>query len=48
MLDVMYEIPSDDFIENCVITEEVAKVALDLMDVDKLGLDHVDRNMLSD
>lgn len=29
-----------------VITEEVAKVALDLMDVDKLGLDHVDRNML--
>ena len=29
------------------ITEEVAKIALDLMDVDKLGLDHVDRNMLS-
>ncbi|MBE5853442.1 MAG: Holliday junction branch migration DNA helicase RuvB, partial [Lachnospiraceae bacterium] len=29
-----------------VITEEVARVALDLMDVDKLGLDHVDRNML--
>ncbi len=28
------------------ITEEVAKVALDLMDVDKLGLDHVDRNLL--
>ncbi len=29
-----------------VITEEVAKTALDLMDVDKMGLDHVDRNML--
>ena len=29
-----------------VITEEVAKVALDLMDVDKLGLDRIDRNML--
>ena len=29
-----------------VITEEVARVALDLMDVDKLGLDHVDRYML--
>lgn len=29
-----------------VITEEVARVALDLMDVDKLGLDHIDRNML--
>lgn len=29
-----------------VITEEVAKVALDLMDVDRLGLDHIDRNML--
>ncbi len=29
------------------ITEEVARIALDLMDVDKLGLDHVDRNMLS-
>ena len=29
------------------ITEEIAKTALDLMDVDKLGLDHVDRNMLS-
>ncbi len=28
------------------ITEEVAKTALDLMDVDKLGLDHIDRNML--
>lgn len=28
------------------ITEEVAKVALDLMDVDKMGLDHVDRNIL--
>ena len=29
-----------------VITAEVAKTALDLMDVDKLGLDHIDRNML--
>lgn len=29
-----------------VITEEVARVALDLMDVDKMGLDHIDRNML--
>lgn len=29
-----------------IITEEVAKTALDLMDVDKMGLDHVDRNML--
>ena len=29
-----------------VITEEVARVALDLMDVDKLGLDHIDRNLL--
>jgi Holliday junction DNA helicase RuvB len=28
------------------ITEEVAKVALDIMDVDKLGLDHADRNIL--
>ena len=29
-----------------VITEEVAKTALDLMDVDRMGLDRVDRNML--
>lgn len=29
-----------------VITERVAKEALDLLDVDKLGLDHVDRNIL--
>ncbi len=29
-----------------VITEDVARTALDLMDVDKLGLDHIDRNML--
>lgn len=29
-----------------VITEEVARIALDLMDVDKLGLDHIDRSML--
>ncbi len=28
------------------ITQEIAKVALDLMDVDKLGLDQVDRNIL--
>ncbi|MGN0424544.1 MAG: Holliday junction branch migration DNA helicase RuvB [Acetatifactor sp.] len=30
-----------------LITEEVARTALDLMDVDKLGLDHIDRNILS-
>lgn len=29
-----------------IITEEVARIALDLMDVDKLGLDHIDRNIL--
>ena len=29
------------------ITEEVAQEALDLMDVDKLGLDHIDRNILN-
>ena len=29
-----------------VITEDVARIALDLMDVDKMGLDHIDRNML--
>lgn len=29
-----------------VITEEVAQIALDIMDVDKMGLDHVDRNIL--
>lgn len=29
-----------------IITEEVAGTALDLMDVDKLGLDRIDRNML--
>lgn len=29
-----------------IITERVAKTALDLMDVDKMGLDRVDRNML--
>ena len=29
-----------------VITEEVANTALDLMDVDKMGLDHIDRNIL--
>ncbi|MDD3367513.1 MAG: Holliday junction branch migration DNA helicase RuvB [Lachnospiraceae bacterium] len=29
-----------------VITEEVARVALDLMDVDRMGLDHLDRNIL--
>ena len=31
---------------NGYITEEVADYALDLLDVDKMGLDHVDRNML--
>ena len=29
-----------------VITEAVANEALDLMDVDKMGLDHIDRNIL--
>ena len=29
-----------------IITEEIAKTALDLMDVDKLGLDHNDRTLL--
>jgi len=29
-----------------VITEEVAKTVLDLMEVDKMGLDHIDRNIL--
>ena len=29
-----------------VITEKVARTALDLMDVDKMGLDHIDRNIL--
>lgn len=29
-----------------IITEEVANYALDLLDVDKLGLDHMDRNIL--
>ena len=29
-----------------IITEQVAVTALDLMDVDKMGLDHIDRNML--
>jgi Holliday junction DNA helicase RuvB len=29
------------------ITEAVARTALDLMDVDKLGLDHIDRNLLN-
>lgn len=29
-----------------VITQKVAVIALDLMDVDRLGLDHIDRNIL--
>ena len=29
-----------------IITGEVAKTALDLMDVDRMGLDHIDRNIL--
>ncbi len=29
-----------------VITEEVARTALDLMEVDRMGLDHIDRNIL--
>ncbi len=28
------------------ITEEIAKTALDLMDIDNLGLDHIDKNIL--
>lgn len=31
---------------NGVITEDVANLALDLLDVDKYGLDHIDRNIL--
>ena len=31
---------------NGIITEQVANYALDLLDVDKYGLDHVDRNIL--
>ena len=30
-----------------VITGDVARTALDLMDVDKMGLDHIDRNILT-
>ncbi len=29
-----------------IITEEVANTALDLLEVDKMGLDHIDRNIL--
>lgn len=29
-----------------IITHDVANIALDLMDVDKMGLDHIDRNIL--
>ena len=29
-----------------IITEDVANTALDLLDVDKMGLDHIDRNIL--
>ncbi len=29
-----------------IITEDVARTALDLMDVDRLGLDHIDRSLL--
>lgn len=38
-----------DFAEvryNGEITGDVARIALDLMDVDKMGLDHIDRNIL--
>lgn len=31
---------------NGIITEEVARTALDLMEVDRMGLDHIDRNIL--
>jgi len=30
-----------------IITEDIARTALDLMDVDRMGLDHIDRNLLS-
>ena len=30
-----------------VITGDVARTALDLLDVDKMGLDHIDRNILT-
>ncbi|MBR5578476.1 MAG: Holliday junction branch migration DNA helicase RuvB [Lachnospiraceae bacterium] len=30
-----------------IITEKVAQTALDLMEVDKMGLDHIDRNILT-
>ena len=30
-----------------VITEEVANTALNLLEVDKMGLDHIDRNILT-
>lgn len=29
-----------------IVTEDVARTALDLMDVDRMGLDHIDRNIL--
>ncbi|HBA70402.1 MAG TPA: Holliday junction branch migration DNA helicase RuvB [Lachnospiraceae bacterium] len=32
---------------NGVITQEVAQTALDLMEVDRMGLDHIDRNILT-
>ena len=34
------------YVVDGVITEEVAKFALDLLEVDKYGLDHIDRNIL--
>ena len=36
----------NEAIDDGVITKEVAVTALDLMEVDRLGLDHIDRNML--
>ncbi len=30
-----------------VITQEVARKTLDLMEVDRMGLDHIDRNILT-
>ncbi|MGL5258727.1 MAG: Holliday junction branch migration DNA helicase RuvB [Lachnospiraceae bacterium] len=32
---------------NGIITKEIADIALNLLDVDKMGLDHIDRNILN-
>ena len=43
---VSTSVPGVDIRFDGVITGDVARTALDLMDVDKMGLDHVDRNIL--